>query len=263
MCTADEVALVYAMNGADGYALATARALRVIDNREVVDHVYSIVGTVLLALTAADTAVGARLTSVGALSVARALNHDARGVADKVDDGIGTGPRADAAADALSRVDPCDAVLNGDSALGTYVDAVAVAKAGIGTELVARVRHIGGAAALYALVVVLALGSGAGAVAGYVSDLLDNIARLKTEDGCDSLCGVVAAGDTEVTLLALALRESLCIAVTAAVAAGAAVGTRETVADFNLVLVDLNAEEAVCKSKKNGADYCDRAEDRY
>lgn len=137
MRTADEVALVYAMNGANRHTLAAARTLRVIDSSEVVDNVDRIVGTVLLTLTAGNTAVGARLARFCALCVARALYDDARGISDKVDDRVRTGSRTDTASDAFSRVDPCHTVFNGYSALGTYGNAVTVAEAGKGAELVA------------------------------------------------------------------------------------------------------------------------------
>ena len=60
MCAADEVALVDTMDGADLGTLATACALRIIDRGEVVDNVDCIVGAVLFALAAGDTAVCAR-----------------------------------------------------------------------------------------------------------------------------------------------------------------------------------------------------------
>ena len=54
---ADEVTLVNTVHGADARTGATSGTLRVVDNREVVDHVDRIVRTALLALSTADTAV--------------------------------------------------------------------------------------------------------------------------------------------------------------------------------------------------------------
>ena len=99
MRTADEVALVYAMNGANGCTLAAAGTLRVIDGCEIVDNVDGIVGAILLTLAASNTAVGARLARFRTLCVAGALDNNARGISDKVNDRVRTGSRADTASD--------------------------------------------------------------------------------------------------------------------------------------------------------------------
>ena len=224
MRAADEIALVDTVNRADLNAFAAADTLFVVDCREVVNYVNSILGTVLLTLTATDTAVCTSLACICALSVTRALDNNARCVADKMNNSVRTGANTNAAAYTLSRVYARNAVINSDSELRTNLDTVSVAEAGIGADLVARVCHIGGATALFALVVILTAGYFAGAVAGNVSDLLNNVLCLNAESSGNTLCGRVATGYAKVGFIGLALCESLSIAVTAVVAAGTAVG---------------------------------------
>ena len=77
MCAAEEVALVDTMNGAGLGTLATAGALVVVDNGEVINTLYCAVGTGLLALAAGDTAVKAYFANLCALVVAVTLDHNA------------------------------------------------------------------------------------------------------------------------------------------------------------------------------------------
>ena len=252
--SADEAALVDAVYGTNLNACAAACAKALIDGSEVILNGDRTVGTGLLALHTADTAVLAVLTSVCTLIVVRALNDNALGVVDKVDDAVGTLSDADAAADTLLGVNSGNAVLNLDSVLRTYRNAVAVAEAGVGAESVTAIGHIGGAAGFLALIVVLSFNNVAGTVAGNVSNLLNNLSSLNAENCSDALSGVVTAGDTEVGLIGGLLSKSLCVAVTSRVSAGAAVSARQTVTDGNGGLVLLNAEEDVCKSEDNRAD---------
>jgi len=110
--SANKVSFVDAVHGADLDARAAAGAERVVDGREIVDNGYCSVRTGLLTLHAADTAVCAIFSYRRALIVVRALDHDALGVVDKVDDTVGALSHTDAAADTLSRVNVGDAVLN-------------------------------------------------------------------------------------------------------------------------------------------------------
>ena len=57
VCSADEAALVNALNGAGLSAFAAARAKRIINGRKVVYNLYCAVWTYLFALHTADTAV--------------------------------------------------------------------------------------------------------------------------------------------------------------------------------------------------------------
>ena len=252
MRAADEVTLVYAMNGADRDTGAAAGTLRVIYRSEIVNDVDSVVRTGLFALLAGDTAVGAILPRHSSGVVTGALDDDSRGVVDKVEESVRTGSGADAAADALSRVNPGNSVLNSYSVGRAGVDTVAVAKAGVHTASVAVVGDVCGAAGLLSDVVKLLLDNVTLSVAGNVGNLLDNVLRLDAHSVGDSLSGAVAAGNTEVSTCFSALRESLRVAVTARVATGSAVSAGKTVADSNRALVLLDSEEDRGNGEKHG-----------
>ena len=254
MRSADEAALVDTMYGTNLYACAASGAKIVVDGREVILNGDCAVGTSLLALHTADTAVLAVLTYVSALIVVRALNNNALGVVDKVDDTVGTFSYADTTTDTLLGIDSCNAVLNLNSVLGTYCNTVAVSEAGVCAESVTAVGHVCGTAGLMTLVIVLFFNNVTGTVAGNVSNLLNNVSRFNAEDSGDTLSGVVTAGDTEVGLIGGLLSKSLCVAVTSRVSTGATVSARETVTDSNGGLVLLNAEEDVCEGEDNRTD---------
>ena len=112
MCATDEVTLVDAVDGADLNARATACAKAIVDGSEVVLNRDSTARTGLLALHTADTAVGAVLTYRRALVLVGALNDNAGGVVDKMDNTVGALANADATADTLSGVNVCNAVFN-------------------------------------------------------------------------------------------------------------------------------------------------------
>ena len=118
--SADEVALVDTVYGADGYALAASCAQRVVDGCEIILDGDGTVGTGLLALHTADTAVGARLTRYGTLVVVRALYHNSGRVVDKMNDRVGAFAYADAAAYTLAWVNSGYTVVYGNSVLGAY-----------------------------------------------------------------------------------------------------------------------------------------------
>ena len=82
MCAAGEVALVQTMHGAGICASTAAGTQRVVNGRQVVDHLDRAVGTGLFALHTANTAVCAVLARNGALVVIGALHNHSRGVGD-------------------------------------------------------------------------------------------------------------------------------------------------------------------------------------
>lgn len=139
VCAADETALVNTMNRANLNALCTTCAKRIINGREVVNHSNSTVGTGLLALHTTDTAVGASLSCNGALIVVRAFYHNSGGIVDEVDDAVGTFANTDATTDTLAGVYVSDAILDGNSILGTYSRTVTIAKAGKIARLVTTI----------------------------------------------------------------------------------------------------------------------------
>ena len=262
MRSADEATLVDTVHGTRLYACAAAGTEVVVDGCEVVLNSDSAVGTGLLALHTADTAVRAVLTCVCALVGVRALNNNAYGIVKKVNDAVGALTNADATADTLLRIYTRYAILDSDSVLRTNRYTVTVAEAGEGAELVAAVRHISGKAGLYALIFVLLFIDAAGAVAGYEGNLLDNVLSLNAEDSRDISRSLVTAGNTEVGLVGGLFSESLCVAVASGVAAGAAGGAGQTVTDSNEGLVLLNAEENVSDGKDSGSEKSDANTDK-
>lgn len=257
--SANEVAFVDAVDGANLYARAATGAEGVIDGSKVVLNGDSALRTGLLTLHTADTTVGAVLTCESTLILVGALHNHAGGVVDKVDDTVGTLAYADAAADTLAGVNVSYAVFNGDGVLRTNSCAVAVAEAGVGAVLVTAVCHVCGETGLVALIVALSGCSLASTVAGYESNLLDNVFGLNAEDGSDTLCGRVTAGHAEVGLVGGLFSESLCIAVTSGVAASATVSAGETVTDSHCGLILLDCEEYAgqgeeCRTYDSDAD---------
>lgn len=257
MCAADEVTLVDAMHGAGRGAGATAGALAIVDNGEVVDHLDRALGTGLLALAASNTAVLAALAYRRTLIVVRALNNNALGILDKMNDTVGTLSYAHTASDTLSRIDASNAILDSDSVLGTDSHAVTIAEAGVGAKLISRVVKVSNTTALNTVVDVSALGSGAVSVAGNVCHLLDNVLCLDAKNSGDILRALVSTGDTKVSLVTSALCESLCITVASRISAGTTVSTGETVADSEGALILFYSKENVCNGKECGANEAD------
>lgn len=137
MCAADEVALVDTMNGANLGAFAAAGALVIIDNGEVVNNLDRAVWTGLLTLAAGNTAVSTALANCRALIVIRALYDYANGILNKMDNAVRTLACTHTATDTLGGVDLGNAVLDRNGVLGTDGYAIAVAKAGVCTKLIA------------------------------------------------------------------------------------------------------------------------------
>ena len=243
MRSADKVALVNTLNGANTRAGTASGTLGIIDGGEIVLDRDSSLGTCLLALSAADTAVGAYLSGKGTLIVVGALHHNSGGIVYKMDNAVGALSGTNSAADALSGIDLGNAVLDGDSVLGADAHTVAVAEAGEGAGTVALIGEVCGTAGALTAIVILLLHSIAGAVAGNVSNSLYNILCLNAHNGSNLLGNAVTAGHTEVGLGGLSLGKSLCIAVTAGITAGTAVGTGQAITDSKCALVLLYCKE--------------------
>ena len=243
-----------AVNGADSGTLAAAGALVVVDNGKVVNNLYCAVGTGLLALAAGNTAVLAALANSRALIVIRALYNDALCIFDKMDNVVGALACTHTATDTLGGIDLGNAVINGDGILGADSHAVAVAEAGVSTELITRVAEVGNATALDTVVDVSALGSLTVAVAGNVCNLLYYVLCLNAENRCDILRALVSAGNAKVNGIGLALCKSLCIRVASRVAASTAVSAGEGVTDGEEGLVLLDAKELVSNGKNYAAN---------
>ena len=256
MGAADEVALMYAFYRACMSTFSASGAFRVVYFCQIVYYVNGVVRTYLFTLAAGYTSVGASLAYFCSLVVIRAFNNNAGYVGDKMNDTVRTGASAKSTAYTLFRIDASNAVVNSDSTLGADLHTIAVAEAGKGTHTVARIGKICVTAGGNALIIVSLLHYVAGAVAGNVCNLFYNVANLKTHNTCDSLGGIVTTGDTEVSLVALATGECLCVAVASTVTTRATVGTGKAVTDGSLALVNLNAEEMIGNGEKHRTNNC-------
>ncbi len=250
MRSAYEATLVDASYGTDCRTLSATGAEGIIDGSEIVLYLDRAVRAGLLALHASDTTVGADLTGNRAFIVVGARNGYLYGIVYHLDDLVGAGSCADAATDTLLGIDLSNVIFDADSILGTYLNAVTVTETSIGTGLIAGIREIGGETASESLVIELSGGCVAGTVAGNVCDLLDNVLSFNAENGGNALSGIVSAGDTEIGLSFVSFAQSLCVTVTAAIAAGSAVCAGEAVSDCYGGLVFLNAEEYGGKGKE-------------
>ena len=259
MRSADEAAFVDAMYGTNLYACAAAGAKIVVDGRKVVLYGDSAVGTGLLALHTADTTVGTELTNNSALIVAGALNENSGLLAYDVDYAVRTSLSAEAAAYALLRINLSDATLgiDNDCILGTNRHTVAIAKTSVGTVTVTCVAAVlGSGTGLDAVVNELSLFGLASAVAGYVSNLLINLACRKAQNFGELSSNVRATGSTEAGIVGLTLAESLCVSVTTGESTSTAVGTGKAITNSCSTLVLFYCKENRGKRKKNCTNYC-------
>ena len=253
MCSADEVALVYALYWAGFAASAAVGALFVIYYGKIVLNDDSAARAYLFALAACYTSVFAILAHLCALVVVVAGNGNARSVADKMDYTVGTFLSAKTASYALFGIDGSGSlVVYAYSISRAYLYAIAVAKAGEGAEVIAGVIDVCRLAGLRTVIIVLFLFGKAKTVAGNVSNLLDNVSRFNAHNLCDIVCRAVTSGNTEVDSIGFALGESLCIRIASGKSASTAVCTRQAVADSNGALVLFNSKE----NGRNGKDYC-------
>jgi hypothetical protein len=250
---ANEVAEMNALYGTNIVTSAATCTLAVIDGSKVVLYLDCSLGTGLLALHTTDTTVGAGLTCYCALIMAGALYYYANGILYEMNDVVRTSLLTKTATDTLLGVDLCDALflINSDSISGTNVHTVTVAKAGIGALAVARIVDISSKTGVNTVVNELSLLGLARAVAGYVSNLFNNVTCGKSHDLTDLFSNTVTAGNTEAGVVALTLTESLCISVTARVTASTAVCTGEAVTNGNNLFVFLNCKEG----SSNGKNY--------
>ena len=257
MCAADKVSFVDTMYGTNLFALSAACTQRIVDGCKVVFNLDSAVRTGLLALHTADTAVSAVLTCKRALIVIGALYYNTGGVVNDLYDAVRTDARAPSATDTLGRVNVCDPVRDAYGVLRTNLCAVTVAKAGKRTALITAVRKVCRDTALVSVIIVLALYCVAGAVAGNVRYLFNDVSRFYSEDLRDLSCRAVTAGDTEVCCVCGLVGKCLSIAVASAVTARATVSAGQAVTDSNCGLIFLYTEENTCKGKYSCANHSD------
>jgi hypothetical protein len=181
ICSADKIAFVDTVNGADLCALATARAERVIDGGKIVFNLDSTILTGLFALHTADTAVCTALSGDRALVVIGALDNDLGGVVNDLDNVLGAGANADAATDTFLRVNVSDVVDHRDSILRAGAHTISVSEASPGAGLVTVVGKTCRNACLGADVIVLSFNRVANSVTRNESHLFNNFTCFNTE----------------------------------------------------------------------------------
>lgn len=242
---------MYTMHGAHVVTGFTTVTLAIIYGCYVINESYSSVGTALDALAAGYTTVLANLTNVGALIVIVTFNNYRGGVVYKMYYTVRTGLYAKTASDTASRVNFGNSLFGIDAyrVAGTNGSAVTVAKAGKIAKSVAGKALICSLAALWAVVNILTLLGGTGAVAGYVRNLLNNVTGFKSHYGSDLFSGAVTAGNTKRGVGGFSLRKGFRIAVTAGKSASAAVCAGETISYGGSSLVLLNSKENRGKNK--------------
>ena len=155
MCSANKVAFVDAMHGANLYTFAAACAERIVDDCQIVRDLNSTVRASLLTLHAANASIETIFTGLCTLIVVRTLNHYAGCIVDQTNDGVGTRACADATTDALARVNVCNAALNGNCIFGAHCHTVAVTQASVGAKLIAAIRQVCRVAGFLTLVIIL------------------------------------------------------------------------------------------------------------
>ena len=240
-------------------------ALVVVDGGKVVYYRYGILGTFLCTETAGYTPVGASLTHLSALVMAVALYDNALGVIDKMNDSAGTLLHAETAADALSGIYLSDILLgiDADGITGANPHTVAVSKTGEGTVAVALIIELCAGAGCRAGVNVFSLIALTGAVAGYVSDALNNVTCRNAENVGNILGNAVAAGDAESGFVRSAVGQSLCISVTSGEAASTAIRTGKAITYSRRALILLHSEESGGNGEKQGAKKRNDSKNQY
>jgi hypothetical protein len=216
-----------AVGGATCYAETALGALLIIDGSEVIHNGDCTFGTSLFTLLTADTCNRAILACDSTLLVVAALNKGLLALEYQMDDALRTGAYTHATADTSGGVDLCNTVDNRDSLYRADSGAVATAKTAVGTSVLATVEHGCRVASLDAVIYHLI---GVGIIVAATSNDCDEVAGLLDNFDAEHLAnlsgGVGGARDTEVGS-GLTLCESLCVLITASIAAGATVDARE------------------------------------
>ena len=198
MGAANKVSEVNTFRRANLVTGSATRAFVVINSCKIVDYLYSALGTLLSAESAAYTAILANLANVSALVVAAALYNYTLGVVDKMNYSVGTLLCAKTASYTLPRIDLRNILLgiNADSISWTNVHTIAVAKARESTFTVAGIEEIRAGASHRSGVNVLSLFGMTRAVTSNVSNTLNNVTCLNSHYFGNILCHTVTAGNT-------------------------------------------------------------------
>jgi hypothetical protein len=202
-------------------------ALLIVDDSQIIHNGNSPLGTSLFAFTAGNTSVGAIFARYGTLFVIATQDKGLLALEHQMDDALRTGTHAQATAHTEGIVYLGNTVYNRNSVYGASGGAVTTAETAVGTSVLPTIEHGCRVAGLDAVIYHLI---GVGIVIAVTSDYCNQVAgllyHLNAKQFTNLGGGIVGAGDTEVGS-GLALCESLCILITAGIAAGATVDARE------------------------------------
>lgn len=205
MCSANEIALVYAFNRTYLAASTAVDTFFIIYRSKVILDNNSTGGAGLFAFSAGNTAIFAVLTHLRALIMIVTGYSNARGIADKVDYAVGAFFYTHSATYAFSWVDSCNAlVVYANCVTRAYFNAIAIAEAGKGTEVIAVIIHVCRAAGFRTVVVVFLFFRKAKTVAGNVCNLLYDVLRVNAHNFRYRFGSSVTARDTQICLRGLA-----------------------------------------------------------
>ncbi len=234
MSTADKITAVYTMNRANIVTSSAACALIIVDGGDIIHEGYCAFGAFLYAKTAGYAAVCTNALYCKTFVVVVALYNNAFGIIYKMNYAVGAGFYAKTATDTAARVDSCDIFffINADCITGANIYTVAVAEAGKGAESVTCEIHICRSTGFRAVVLILTRICRTGAVAGYISNLFNNVGCLKSHYSRNILGSAVAAGNTERGIVGFAFGKSLGVIVTSGKSASTAVCTGKAVSDL-------------------------------
>lgn len=266
MGAADEISLIYAVDRAYFPAFTARYTLIVINSCEVIYYLYGFGGASLFAFAAGYTATLTELANLYALIMIIAFYYHTGGIIYKMDNTVGAGFCAKTAADTFLGVYLCyTALSNAYGISGADLSAVAVSKAGEGTESVTGEGEICRLTGLGAGIDILSLLWLASAVTGNVGNLLDDVICLDAHNRGNSFCGTVTAGGTKIRFIGYTLGKSLCIALAARKAASTAVcsGKAITYPIRSLVLLDTEITGSESEKERTQYAYAEKENNRY
>ena len=251
------------MPGADVGAMAALDALGNINHSKIVFNHNGVGRALALALHAADAAEVAHFHDLCALVLVAAGGHNLLGLGDHLDDALGAGVGAGAAANALAAVNLGNTVYNVHGVKLADLNAVTHTNAGKGAGLIALSAEKHGRAAILRTGVVEAhfrmpLGSGAGDKGHH----LFCGRGVNTHDKGDALGGLRPAGNAAV-YGSLAGSHGGGIAITAGIAAAAAVCAGQAAADGFLLGVNFHIENLGGKGQDGSEDAAQHAQHKY
>ena len=247
--------------GAEGDALAAAGAKTVVDDGVIVYHLDGAGFTAPLALAAADAAVFAHLDGFFGVKVTGTDDlHRTGGVKD-LDQVVGTGLGASAAAGALLPVHHGHAVFNMEGVKLADGHAVPQSETAGGAGFLAIVEHVGGGAGQRAPVIVLVGDGAADTVAADGGLQHGHLPYFHAHDSADALGSGGTAGDTGGEGGAI-FHHGLGVGVAACIAAGAAVGAGKGLPDLGNPLILLHGKDQGEHRQEHACQQCQQGKEQ-